>query len=85
VLLNEDSFIGVGDFEHDVGRDGFNHQEETLFDDEIMNSLLQLNNDQARPIPATQALTQKPPVHENDSQDSSFFNGSSFIIDPSKG
>lgn len=46
LMLNEESFIGVADFEQEVVKDGFNNQnEETLFDDDIMHSLLQLNND----------------------------------------
>lgn len=38
MLNEEDSFIGVADFEQEVVKGS--HNEETLFDDDIMHSLL---------------------------------------------
>ena len=45
MLNEEDSFIGVADFEQEVVKGS--HNEETLFDDDIMHSLLQGINEQA--------------------------------------
>ena len=51
LLLNEESFIGVADFEQEVVKESYinNQIEETLFDDDIMHSLLQgINNEQTQ-------------------------------------
>ena len=125
MLNEEESFIGVADFEQEVVKNSYinNQNEETLFDDDIMHSLLQgITNDQALqrakgensalPMITTgqknkrfkdrrcvcsydpcqcykdDSLQQHLSLEnqhmlnnplENDSQDSSFFNGSSFI------
>jgi hypothetical protein len=64
MLNEEESFIGVADFEQEVVKGS--HIEETLFDDDIMHSLLQGINEQAQLRVKDQSLQQLTHDNKND-------------------